>query len=81
MPESDAPFPEVLTRDQLRFEIKFGLQQVGKCVIRDWASSNREKAEQARGAVIDSVLVRFDKLQVRAPAPAEPIFRDKVKSS
>ena len=77
MPDDD--FPRTITRDQLRFEIKFGLQQVGRSVVREWAGANREKAEQAREAVVDSVLVRFDRLQVRGPAPAEPIFQDRVK--
>jgi hypothetical protein len=79
MPESDDPFPEILTREQLRFEIKFGLQQVGKASVREWAGANREKAERARDAVVETILVRFDRMQVRCHAPAEPIFRDKVK--
>ena len=72
-------FPQTLTRDQLRFEIKFGLQQVGRAVVREWAGSNREKAERAREAVVETVLVRFDRMQVRTRAPAEPIFQDRVK--
>ena len=77
MPDDSSP--AILTREQLRFEITFSLQQVGKATVREWAGNNREKAERARATVVETILVRFDRMQVRCRAPAEPIFRDQVR--
>jgi len=77
----DEPFPLILTRDQVRFEIMFGMHQIARATIRDWAGvkSNPMKAIQARDAAIEILLARFDWLQVRGPAPMESIFADRVK--
>jgi len=78
MPDLDE-YPEILTREQLRFEITFSLQQVGKATVKEWGGTNREKAERARAAAVETILVHFDRLQVRRHAPAENIFQDRVK--
>lgn len=62
-------YPLILTREQVRFEIMFGLMQVGKSVARDWLGKDRGKAERAREMMTTTILARFDRLQVRAPEP------------
>ena len=63
-------FPQILTREQVRFEIKFGLMQVGRSTAREWLGPDRVKAEKARDMMINAILARFDGLQVRGSAPA-----------
>jgi len=73
-PETDDPFPSVLTREQVRFEISFALHQVAKATVWEWARTDRLKKDAARERIIDTITVRFDRMQVRAPAPAESGF-------
>ena len=65
----DEAFPRVLTRKDLRFEISFALSQVAKATVWEWARTDRLKKEAARERIIDTVAARFDRLEVRAPAP------------
>jgi len=68
-------FPEILTPDQIRFEIDFAIGQLPRGILRDWASKNELKSDMARRYMVDSITVRFDRLQVRRAAPAEnPIY-------
>ncbi len=67
-PEPEEPFPEVLTRAELGFEISFALQQVTKPTGWEWARTDRLKKNAARERIIDTITVRFDRLQVRGPA-------------
>ena len=67
-------FPLVLSRDQLRFDIEFALKQIPRGLLRDWASTNDLKSAMARELMVTTILSRFDRYQVRAPAPAEAPF-------
>ena len=68
---SDDRFPEVLSREQLRFEILFGLRQISPGLLRDRTVKDRTKTEAAVNRMADIILARFDRLQVRGPAPLE----------
>lgn len=72
---AEGPFPRVLTRKELRFEISFALSQVAKSTVWEWARTDQLKKQAARERIIDTVAARFDRLQVRAPAPDENGFR------
>lgn len=69
-------FPRVLTEDELCFDIDFGLKQIPRSLLRDWASSNELKSERARKLMVTMILARFDRYQVRAPEPSTNLFSD-----
>jgi len=73
MPDDDAPH-EILTREQLRFEIKYGLHLVAKATRREWVGQSREKAERAQEAIVETILVRFERFEVTRPIGAMPAF-------
>lgn len=72
--ENDHPFPQILTSDQVRFEITRGFQQIPRSVQRDMLVKDTEKARKAQAAAVQFILARFDSLQVRAPEPPENLF-------
>jgi hypothetical protein len=65
-------FPEVLSRDQVRFEVLLAVQRVQQSTLRDWAGKDRAKREQARATVVQAVLARLDLYQMRARSPLSP---------
>ena len=69
-------FPRVLSRDELRFDIEFALKQIPRGLLRDWASTNDLKSAMARDLMVTTILSRFDRYQVRGPAPLQPPFWD-----
>ena len=71
-------FPEILTPDQIRFEIDFAIGQMPRGVLRDWASKNDLKSDMARRYMVDSITVQFARLQVRRRAPI-PAMTEPVK--
>lgn len=71
-------FPEILTPDQIRFEIDFAIGQMPRGVLREWASKNELKSDMARRYTVDSITVRFARLQVRRRPPIAPMS-DPVK--
>ncbi len=72
--ENEQPFPQILTADQVRFEITRGIQQIPRSVHRDMLVKDTEKARKAQEAAVQIILARFDTLQVRAPQPPENLF-------
>lgn len=73
--QNDDQYPLTLTRDQVRFEILFGLMLVGRSTARDWLGKDRAKSEKARELMTSTILARFDRLQVRGPSPdPSPLF-------
>lgn len=69
-------FPRVLTEDELWFDIDFGLKQIPRSLLRDWASSNELKSDKARKLMVTMILARFNRYQVRAPEPSANLFSD-----
>lgn len=67
-------FPRVLSRDELRFDIEFALKQIPRGLLRDWASTNDLKSTMARDLMVTTILARFDRYQVRGPAPLQAPF-------
>jgi len=67
-------FPRVLTPEELRFDIDFALKQIPRSLLRDWASANDLKSAMARELMVTTILARFDRYQVRAPAPLQAAF-------
>ena len=67
-------FPRVLTSEDLRFEIDFALKQIPRGLLRDWASTNDLKSARARDLMVTTILSRFDRYQVRGPAPLQAPF-------
>jgi len=70
----DDEYPCVLTAEQLRFDIDFALKQIPRSLLRDWASTNDLKSARARELMVTTILSRFDRYQVRGPAPFQPPF-------
>ncbi len=79
MAEQSDPFPQILTHDQVRFEIVRGVQQIPRSVQRDMLVKDQDKAERAQQAAVAIIHARFDNLQVRGPAPKESIFQDRSR--
>lgn len=73
------PFPQILTTDQVRFEIVRGVQQIPRSVQRDMLVKDRDKAQRAQEAAVAVIHSRFDNLQVRGPAAVESIFQDRSR--
>ena len=67
-------YPRVLTRDELHFDIEFALKQISRGLLREWASTNDLKSEQARSLMVSTILSRFDRYQVRAQGPSDVPF-------
>lgn len=70
MPEDDE-YPNILTPEQVRFEISFGLHNVSRGLLREYLGKDGLKASQAGDAIVDTIAVRFEPLQVRQ-REAEP---------
>lgn len=73
------PFPQILTTDQVRFEIVRGVQQIPRSVQRDMLVKDRDKAQRAQEAAVAVIHARFDNLQVRSPAAVGSIFQDRSR--
>ncbi|MGF7156462.1 hypothetical protein [Novosphingobium gossypii] len=79
MVEQVDPFPEILTADQVRFEIVRGVQRIARSVQRDMLVEDQGKAQRAQAQAVAVIVARFDKLQVRGPAPIQSIFQDRPR--
>lgn len=75
MDEPADPFPQILTPDQVRFEIVRGMQQIPRSVQRDMLVKDQDKAQRAQEAAVAIIHARFEKMQVRAPAPGPDFAR------
>lgn len=73
------PFPQILSADQVRFEIVRGVQQIPRSVQRDMLVKDQDKARRAQEAAVAVIHARFDNLQVRAPAAVGSIFQDQSR--
>jgi len=73
------PFPQILTTDQVRFEIVRGVQQIPRSVQRDMLVKDQDKAQRAQEAAVAVIHARFDNLQVRGPAAVGSIFQDRSR--
>lgn len=65
-------FPRIVTRDELRFDISFALGQMPRSLWRQWILGKELQSERTRALIVDRILQRFDRYQVRAPAPLAP---------
>lgn len=59
----------MLTADEIKFDIDFALKQIGRQLLRDWATANELKSERARRLMVDRITAQLARYQVRAPAP------------
>ncbi|AOR77237.1 hypothetical protein [Novosphingobium resinovorum] len=73
------PFPQILSADQVRFEIVRGVQQIPRSVQRDMLVKDQDKARRAQEAAVAVIHARFDNLQVRSPAAVGSIFQDRSR--
>lgn len=70
MADSDDEFPRLLTPAEVQFEVSFGLHLVPRSLLREYLGKDGIKADRARETIITTIAMRFDRYQVRAPAPA-----------
>jgi hypothetical protein len=68
MPDDDQ-FPEIMTREQVRFEIDFAVSQVGAATLQESMSKRETRARMSRWHLVETILARFERLQVRRRAP------------
>lgn len=68
-PPSEDEFPRVVTLDELRFDVSFALGQMPRSLWWTWILGKELYQEHTREQIVNRIVARFERYQVRAPAP------------